>query len=291
MKRTVIAGLILTVSFLALGCSSSTDSELTQGDPADEKWTQAQPQIDAAIGQAVSSMAMTMDWAHNPPDQPLTLAQRGRTAYSADAAVDTFSYSYDPVTGWHEAYGVYSDQEISATMLDSVQFRDAASQIQQYFDQEMTDFIHAKAQLSAATIGTGPEQMDFSSAVDMTLSGLTGELVTANGHVEVDMSMSVQGELQSMDMDVTFTHDVNEVTFVRTLEPGDPVCPISGSMRLAGNIQMEMVEGDNVTTYNESWFVSVRFIDGQTMDVSARSGNTVWTYSGSITCWGNDLPL
>jgi hypothetical protein len=125
----------------------------------------------------------------------------------------------------------------------------------------------------------------------MMLSGLTGEIVTADGNAEVEMSMSVQGELESMAMSVTFTHDVDEVTFARALEPGSDVCPISGAMRLAGNIQIETETVEGTTTYDENWYVSIRFNNGETMDVSARSGSTVWTYSGDIPCGGNDLPL
>ena len=284
MNRTICTALVGMLALAVVGCSSTTDGNLRPGDPNDPTFQQSKAQWEAAISQAVGSIDLTMDYAFISPSDTVAPVRQGRGHVSADAAVDTFSYSWDPVNGWHVAYAVFSDSGLFATVLDSVQFRDATSQFQQDFDSLSTDYIRVKQLLDLSMDDTLLFQADLASLFDMTLSGLTGSVVMANGNANMGMDMSFSDSASSCDISFAFAQNLQSVAFSQPASENDGVCPLSGSMQLTGTVSVACTSAQGSETYNETWEVNVTFNNNGTMEVEAQSGNTVWTYTGDTPC-------
>ena len=289
MNRKATIGLLLTISLVAIGCSSTTDPALQQGDINDPEFLQAQAQWESAIAMAVGSMDVAMDFSFNNPADTVTPV-RGRGQHTATPAVDTFSYSYDPVSGWHVAYASFSETGLAGSVLDSVQFQDAANEVQQDYDESTTDQIHVIEELAVSASDT-LMQGDFNSAFDLTLSGLTGSVAVANGDAALEFNLTIEDTASTCDMSMGFTQQFDQVGFVAPLDETDGICPVSGSMHMTGTVAIACTGDGSSLTYNESWIVRVTFLNDGTMDVEAQSGNTVWTYNGDIPCGNYENPF
>ena len=286
-KATI--GLLLTVSLVAFGCSSSTDPTLQQGDINDPEFQQAKAQWESAIAMAVGSIDVAMDFSFNAPADTITPV-RGRGHHAATPAVDTFSYSYDPVSGWHVAYAAFSETGLAGAVLDSVQFMNASNQVQHDYDELTTDQIHVIEQLAVSATDTLAEG-EFGREFDLTLSGLTGSVATANGDAALDFSLTISDTSSTCDMAMGFTQQFDDVGFVQPLDENGGICPVSGAMEMTGTVALACTGDGSSLSYNESWIVRVTFLSNGTMDVEAQSGNTVWTYNDPIPCGNYESPF
>ena len=288
MNRTIFTSLILATMLLAVGCS--TDSNTTVGDPNDPEFQQAQAQIDLAIEQAVGAMDQAMDFSFVSPSDTIAPLRRARGTVSPQAAVDTFSYSYDAVSGWHVAFAAFSDSGVTGSIMDSVQYQDASNLHQQNFDSATTDFIWVKQNFDFATPDTGFLQADVTSHFDMSLDGLTGSLVTANGSADMMFDMVLVDQANTCSFAFDFAETVTSVQFAKPAGETDGVCPTGGTVTLIGSVSLACT-GDEVVTMSDSWNVTVVFNSNSTMSVTAVSGNTTWTYEGTTPCGNYQNPI
>jgi hypothetical protein len=288
MNRTVFTVLIVGAMLLAVGCS--TESSTTQGDLNDPTFQQAQAQIDVAIEQAVGAMDQAMDFSFVAPSDTIAPIRRARGTVSPQAAVDTFSYSYDAVSGWHVAFAAFSDSGITGSILDSVQFQDAFSLYQQDFDSATTDFIWVKQSFDFSTPDTGFLQADVTSHFDMNLDGLLGSVVTANGTATMSFDMVLADTGNTCTFAFDFAETVASVQFAKPAGETDGVCPTSGTVTLIGSISAACT-GEESFTMSDSWDVTVVFNSNGTMSVTAVSGNTSWTYEGTTPCGNYQSPI
>ena len=153
-----------------------------------------------------------------------------------------------------------------------------------------TDYLHVIQQFDVTFTDSLLGQGNVSAGFNMTLSGLTGGVVTANGRSTISFVMTIADTAGTCDLDMSFDETLTDVTFV---EPGGPdagVCPTSGSLQMSGSINLACTGQGGNGTISESWVVDVIFNNDGTMDVTARSGNTVWTYSGNIPCGNYQSP-
>jgi hypothetical protein len=288
MNRTIFTCLILGTMLLAMGCS--TDSRTTEGDLNDPDFVQAKSQIDLAIEQAVGAMDQAMDFSFVSPSDTIAPLRRARGTVSPVAAVDTFSYSYDAISGWHVAFAAFSDSGVTGSILDSVQYQDAFSLYQQVFDSSTTDFIWVKQSFDFATPDTGFIQADVSSYFNMSLNGLTGQTVTANGSATMMFDMVLEDQANTCSFAFDFAETVTSVQFAKPANENDGVCPTGGTVTLIGSVSIACT-GDEIVTMSDSWNVTVVFNSNSTMSVTAVSENTTWTYEGTTPCGNYENPI
>jgi hypothetical protein len=288
MNRTISTCLILGAMLLAVGCS--TDSSTTVGDPNDPDFQQAQAQIDLAIEQAVGAMDQAMDFSFISPSDTIAPLRRARGTVTPQAAVDTFSYSYDAISGWHVAFAAFSDSGVTGSIMDSVQYQDALSLYQQNFDSATTDFIWVKQNFDFSTPDTGILQADVTSHFDMSLDGLTGSVVTANGSANMVFDMVLADPPNACTFAFDFAETVASVQFAKPASETAGVCPTGGMVTLVGSVSIACT-GDDTFTMSDAWNVSVVFNSNSTMSVTAVSGNTTWTYEGTTPCGNYENPI
>lgn len=281
MRGTAIVALV--IAFAAFGCSDkSTNGNLQTGDPNDPAFTQAQPVLDEAIEQSVEGLDLAMDFLFVPPSETNTASMKRTVGPSVVAAADTFSYSYNEVTGWHVAWALSSGTGYSYSELDSVQFQNVSGDYMQNPDTT-TDFVHVISHVDASFTDTSGSA-DYAHDFDATLSGLTGTQVTADGGYDVDFSASFVGDSSTCDVSASFDHNVNDVVFAVPESDSAGVCPTSGSVRFSGSMSASCTGSSGSTSFSQTWVVFVTFNGDGTMDVQAISGNTMWSYSGPTPC-------
>lgn len=281
MRGTVIAALV--IAFAAFGCSdNSTNSPLQPGDPNDPAFTQAQPVLEEAIEQSVGGLDLAMDFLFVPPSETNTSSMQRTVGPTVMAAVDTFSYSYNEVTGWHVAWALLSDSVSSYTELDSVQFQNVGGDYMQNPDTT-TDFVHVISHVDANWSDSSGNAM-YAHNFDATLTGLTGTQVTADGGYDVSFSATFVGDSSTCDVDASFDHNVNNVVFNVPETDSAGVCPIGGSVRFNGSVAAACTGSSGSANFSQTWVVNVTFNGDGTMNVQAISGGKVWSYSGSTPC-------
>jgi hypothetical protein len=280
MRGTAIAALL--IAFAAIGCSDKSTGTLQPGDPNDPAFTQAQPVLEEAIAQSVQGLDLAMDFVFVPPSTSSVSDITRNVGPNVVAAADTFSYSYNEVTGWHVAWALSSDVGYSYSELDSVQFQDAVGDHMQDPD-ETTDFVHVISHVDASfsdSTGSGEYEHYFNA----TLSGLTGTQVTADGEFSVDFSATFVGDSATCDISASFSNNVDNVVFDVPASELAGVCPTSGSVRFTGAMSGSCTGSSGSGNVNQNWIVVVVFNDDGTMDVEAVSGGKVWNYSGDTPC-------
>lgn len=282
-------GVLLGLALSVAGCSKST--ETVTGDLNDPLFQESKPQIEAAIALAVGAVDQTIDYSFHSPSDTLAQVSRNSGRHAAASAIDTFSYSYDVVTGWHVAYAVFSDSGVSGFVRDSVQFRDAQAAFQQTYDSASTNFIWLKQALNVSTDDTSLFQADVSSIFDLSVSGLLGSTATANGFASVSFDMAFVDDSGSCSIGFDFSQALDGLQVGVPEGVASGVCPVGGMLDLAGQVSVACTGNQGNETYNETWTVQVTFNDDGTMTVTAQAGQTVWTYTGASPCGNYESPV
>lgn len=281
MNRARIVGILLLVIVTAMGCSEILESEIQEGSLTDPTFTNGQSQWEAAIAQAVGSIDFAMDYSFVPPSDTVNPVASRNLGYSAAAAsIDTFSYSYDVVTGWHVASAVFADSGISGSILDSIQFQDAAGQVMQMFSDVSTDRFHVITDLDIATDDTIFFAITLGAHSDLVISNITSGMPVANGTFDFNFVW----DLDSCAIGMDFAQTLTNVVFPAPGTATSGVCPTSGSMHLTGSVSLVCTGSQSPQNVTDSWTVDVIFNNNGTMSVTAQTGNTVWNYSGNIPC-------
>lgn len=288
MLRKSIIGAVLGLTLTTLGCSNSTES--VTGDLNDPLFQESKPQIEAAIALAVGSVDQTIDYSFSAPSDTAVPVRHG-LGHAPAAAVDTFSYSYDLVTGWHVAYAAFSDSGVSGFVLDSVQFRDGAAAFQQSYDSTTTDFIWVKQALDVATDDTSFIQAAIAADFDMNVTGLLGDLATASGTAAMSFDMTLSDDSGGCTISFDFAHSLAGLQVAVPTDENSGVCPVGGGLDLSGNVSVSCTGNQGNEMYNENWTVQVVFNADGTMSVTAQAGSTVWTYTGPSPCGNYESPI
>ena len=286
MNRARIFGTLMLVIVTAMGCSEILESEMQEGSLTDPTFKNGQSQWEAAIAQAVGSIDFAMDYSFVPPSDTVNPVSNRNLGYSAAASIDTFNYSYDVVTGWHVASAVFADSGISGSLLDSVQFQDAAGQVMEVFSDVSTDRFHVISDIDIATDDTIFFAITLAAHSDLVISNITSGMPVANGTFDFDFVW----DLDSCAIGMDFAQTLTNVVFPEPGTATSGVCPTSGSMHLTGSVNPVCTGSQNSQNVTDSWTVDVIFNNDSTMSVTAQTGNTVWNYSGNIPC-GNYYSL
>jgi hypothetical protein len=289
MFRKSIIGAVLGLTLSVIGCSKSNEN--ITGDINDPLFQESKPQIEAAIALAVGSVDQTIDYSFHAPSDTAAPVTRGLGRPAAVAAVDTFNYSYDTVSGWHVAYAVFSDSGVSGYVRDSVQFRDALAAFQQNYDSTTTDFIWMKQALDVDTDDTSFVQASISALFDLNVSGLQGETVTAGGSASMSFDLVLTGDSGTCSISYDFTHSLAGLQVAVPANEDSGVCPIGGGLDLAGNVTVSCTGDQGNEMFNANWTVHVTFNSDGTMTVAAQTGNTTWTYTGASPCGNYESPI
>lgn len=287
MNRTKILAALILVIVTATGCSQIVNSDPKQGSLTDPTFTEGQAQWEAAIAQAVGSIDFAMDYSFVSPSDTVNPVRNRNLGQSANAAIDTFTYSYDLVTGWHVASAVFSDSGVSGIILDSVQFQNAAGAVMQDFNDVTTDRFHVIQDINIATDDTVLFDITLAAHSDLVISNITSGTPMANGSFDFSFAWTLDSCVIGMDFEQTLTN----VVFPEPTTETDGVCPTSGTMHLAGSVGAICTGSQSSQNVTENWTVDVIFNNDGTMTVTAQTGNTVWNYSGTIPCGNYESPI
>ena len=287
MQRSTALGLSLLVTLAAFGCS--TDPILKTGDINDPAFQDARPQIEASISSAVGGMDLAWDQAQSPSDTVNPLRPFRGDVYSANAAVDTFSYSYD-TTGWHVAYASASDSGVTVTILDSVLLLNGAGQPLQNWDSVATDFVHAKIHITVTFEDTLLESGAASLDYDYTFADITSGVITADGDHAFAFSLSFSSDSGSCDIGMSFDESADAVTFQAPSSELDGVCPIGGAVGAQASINFACSDSQSSFAYAGDWSVNAMFNGDGTADVEAISDNTQWNFTTDVDCVNYENP-
>jgi len=289
MPRFTAIGFALLVGLAAVGCT--TDPALKQGDLNDPTFVEAEPLIEGSLQSTLGGMDLAWDQAQAPADTMNPLRPFRGDVHSANAAVDTFNYSYD-TTGWHVAYASASDSGVTVTILDSVLLLNVSGEPLQDWDSVATDFVHAKIHITLSADGgsseTGTANLDY----DYTFAGITSGVVTAGGnHAFGFAATSSDTSGATCNIDMTFAQTALDVTFEAPATELDGVCPTGGTVSAAASLDFACSDSANSFAIAGDWSVNATFNGDGTANVQAISDNTQWDFVADVNCVNYENPL
>lgn len=257
--KRIVNLLLIAVLFLSLtvlfSCSKkSTSSEVVNGDPNGNQFTQTRQMVDGAVEEALGQFRIGLNFTDGlqPPVLPKLQAPQDTT----------YEWSYE--NGWWWCYLEYSDSSYEMTLSDSIQFRSdgqpqmtpdsATSEMEFRLDAEITCAFYA-----------------FTLCYDLIYSGLDEDTISVDGEGGYDFS----GTYGGYDFYYHFTETLEEVTFA-VADDYEEAYPISGSVTVAvvenfTNLSSNDLEGET------SWTVQLTFYPDY-YHVRAQTGNTVYEY-------------
>jgi hypothetical protein len=234
--------------------STSSEEEITAGDPDSPEFSQTREMVDGAIGEALGQFRIGLGFTDGlqPPVLPKLQAPNDTT----------YQWAYQ--NGWWWCYIEYSDSAYAITLSDSVQFR-VGEEIQIAPDSTTTEMefrLHAEI---------SHEICLFTLGYEVIYSGLNGDTITVDGEGDYDFTGSYSGQ----DFYYRFNETLDGVTFP-VASDYEEAYPTSGSLTVA------VVENFTNLTNNDlqgetSWSIQLTFYLDH-YHVRAQQGSTVYEY-------------
>lgn len=237
--------------------STSSEEEITAGDPNSPEFSQTRERVDEAVEGVVEQFRAGLGFTGGlqPPSFP-----------KQHTPSDTiYQWSYE--NGWWWFYMEYSDSIYEITVSDSVQFRSGV-EVQMIPDSTTTEMdfrLYAQATY---------ETYAFTFQFDVTYSGLNGDTIVVDGGGGYDFSGSYSGQ----DFYYRFNETLDGVTFP-VAGDYEEAYPTSGSVTVAvvenfTNLSNNDLEGET------SWSIQLTLYPDH-YHVRAQVGNVVYEYDQS----------
>ncbi len=261
-KGILLLSMVLIGAFLAfIACSdNATDSDLTEGNPDDPNFVQAQGLAEAYVDTLFESFDIVFGYMSFEGDGPLKTTG------------DSLNINYDQETCWWQIY-ISSDistdtTDYSLIFIDSVRFSDETA-CQMFPDSLTTTQIEYRAYLDLSVIAdSGSIIVD--SYQNALVTGIQSDLVVLNASNSTYMDMDLGFLALTVDYDGTIT----DLTFNHAdLEGEAEVHPLSGSASVAMAIEGSTNEGSGA----QSWSVDVTFYEDH-YHARAESGHNYWEW-------------
>lgn len=263
MKRSFLfLSMILVGAFLAFtACSdNATDSDLTEGNPDDPNFVQAQGLAEAYVDTLFESFEMAFGYMTFQGDGPL------------NTVGDSLNINYDEETCWWQIYissDISTDSiDYSLIFIDSVRFNNETG-CQILPDSLTTTQIEYRAYLDLSVIAdSGSIIVD--SYQNALLTGIQSDFVVLNASNSTYMDMDLGFLAFTVDYDGTIT----DLTFNHAdLEGEAEVYPLSGSASVA----MAIVGSSHDGSGAQSWTVDITFYEDH-YSARAESGDNYWEW-------------
>jgi len=257
-KSTAILIFLLLFSLTVISScgkkSTSSEGEITAGDPDSPEFSQTREMVDDAVGEALGQFRIGLGFTDGlqPPVLPKLQAPNDTT------------YEWGYQNGWWWCYIEYSDSAYEITLSDSVQFR-TGEEVQTGPDSTTTEMefrLHAEITYEICT---------FTLGYEVIYSGLNGDTITVDGEGDYDFTGSYSGQ----DFHYRFNETLDGVTF-----------PVAGDYEEAyptsGSVTVAVVENFTNLSNNDpqgetSWSVQLTFYSDH-YHVRAQQGSTVYEY-------------
>lgn len=234
--------------------STSSEKEITAGDPDSPEFSQTREMVDDAVGEALGQFRIGLGFTEGlqPPVLPKLQSPQDTT------------YQWIYGNGWWWCYIEYSDSAYQITLSDSVQFR-AGEEVQMSPDSTTTEMEFRLCAEISYEIST------FTLGYEVIYSGLNGDTITVDGEGDYDFTGSYSGQ----DFYYRFNETLEEVAF-----------PVTGDYQEAyptsGNLTVAVVENFTNLSNNDlqgetSWSIQLTFYSDY-YHVRAQVGNVVYEY-------------
>ena len=255
VKLLILLLLGTFVTFIA--CSdSSTDSNLTEGDPEDPDFIQAKGLADAYVDTLFSSFEMVFGYMSFDGSEPLS------------AVGDSLNINYDLETCWWEIYASSDSTDYSLVFIDSVKFDDGTG-CQMLPDSLTTTQIEYRAYLDLSAFADS-DSLVVDAEEEALVTGIQSDQVVVNAANSTYMDLV----LGLLSMTVDYEGTIADLTFNREdLEGEAPIYPLSGSASVAMTIEGSTQEGSGSGT----WSVYVTFYE-EHYHARAESGDNYWEW-------------
>lgn len=259
MKRSFLfLSMILVGAFLAFtACSdNSTDSDLTEGNPDDPNFVQAQGLAEAYVDTLFESFEIVFGYMTFQGEGPL------------NTVGDSLNINYDQETCWWEIYASSDSTGFSFVFVDSVRFNDATG-CQMFPDSLTTTQIEYRAYIDLS-VSADSGSIIVDSEENALVTGIQSDFVVLNASNSTYMDMDLGFLVMTVDYDGTIT----DLTFSRADLDGEAeVYPLSGAASVAMAIAGSSVEGSGV----QSWTVDITFYEDY-YHARAESGDNYWEW-------------
>jgi hypothetical protein len=280
-----LLGLILLGLVGCSGKSRVSDSDnLQTGDLTDEEYVMA-----------TEAMNMGQEYTYDMIDELFASigridAQSASPSLSpapgspfAPAPVDSFTATYNPVTGYWHVYVDLTDtlQGMTMTYSDSIQFRNAQGVVQ-WPDSDLVE-IRAGMSLTAAAIPgspNAPDSMDVVITQDLNVTGEIGigGLILAGGTGFFYITMSDVQDSVACDFDFNLNTSLTGVAIdLATIDQNN--CPSTGVIANAGAFDMACTGDGLALELAADWDATATY-DGGNVRVVMENDSTRWVYEG-----------
>ena len=257
-KGFLLLSIVLIGAFLAfIACSdNATDSDLTEGNPDDLNFIQAQGLAEAYVDTLFESFEIVFGYMTFEGEGPL------------NTVGDSLNINYDQETCWWQIYISSDSTDYSLVFVDSVRFNDA-TECQMFPDSLTTTQIEYRAYLDLSIIAdSGSIIVD--SDQNALLTGIQSDLVVLDASNSTYMDM----DLGFLAFTVDYDGIITDLTFSRAdLEGEAEVYPLSGSASVAMAIAGSSHDGSGA----QSWTVDITFYEDH-YSARAESGDNYWEW-------------
>jgi hypothetical protein len=257
-KGILLVCMIFIGAFMAfIACSdNAADSNLTEGDPDDPNFVQAQGLAEAYVDTLFESFGMVFGYMTFEGEGPLKTTG------------DSLNINYDQETCWWQIYISSDSTDYSLVFIDSVRFNDETG-CQMFPDSLTTTQIEYRAYLDLSVIAdSGSIVMDAEE--NALVTGIQSDLVVLNASNSTYMDM----DLGFLAITVDYDGSITNLTFDHAdLEGEGPVYPLSGAASVAMTIAGSTQEGSGAG----SWSVDITFYEDH-YHARAESGDNYWEW-------------
>lgn len=279
-SRTValILGLaVLSLSLVLLfGCSSDDSNPTTgnnNGSNSNPDFLAVQEQIDAFVDSTLNFVHLGFaTLQHVSPDDNMD-----DILYGPGDPDDIESVTYDAITGWHKVVISRNRDTYSTTLIDSIQFRDAAGDPQEVAtDCASLTFKHS---WTYSVHNQNVTYTDFEGGCSYVFADMDTDETTIDGTHSFYVEDVYVGNDSTVRHDFTFGCDVADLTIAKGVSgEWDQWCPSDGTLDC--DLDMTYIK-DAGTPVETEWTVDVVF-DAGNMDVTVTKGVTTWNYDTQL---------
>jgi hypothetical protein len=269
-KRTVLFAVVVLTSMtvlFALGCSSGDKGTGETTMSKEEQYQQFAGLLDFMVEPMMSQFGHQFWDGVDEEDLGQLLELMPGLGKAAGSVVDSVSVSYDFTSGWWFIYAHLADESegaLSELLLeDSVRFETAQGAAQMVPDEQTDHFQHGATIDLDMTLMFGSSSgfaMSVSADASIDVSGLTGQIATANGDLATAMTIDAIGAEYPSHFSFDATGEAREVTF-----PVAGDCPTGGEMVVSFGLEMDVLdESGNRFQGSDDWNMTLTFTgDGE----------------------------
>jgi hypothetical protein len=277
--RTVALVLGLAVLSLSLvllyGCSSDDSNPTTSnfGSNSNPEFQAVQEQIDYFVDSTLYFVRQGfVSLQHVSPDDDID-----DILYGPGEPGDIESITYDQVSGWHKVVISRERTTYSTTLVDSIQFRNAAGEPQEVStDCASLTFKHY---WTYSVNDQSATYTNFEGGAIYTFDGVNTTAATVAGTHNFMIEDVYVANDSTVRRDFNFDADVADILIYQGVSgEWDQWCPSDGTLDC--DLDMTYTKDDATPAVSE-WTVDVVF-DAGNMDATVVRGTTTWNYDTQL---------